>query len=443
MLLSFGRKPILVVSSVEMATEILKTHDLVFADRFTTKASKTFFFGGTDIAQSPYGEYWRQVKKLCVRELLNIKRVRSFKYIREEEVDKLMAKITCSSKKRETVDLTEILHTFSNNIIFRCTLGDKILKDYPDRFLVLSEKMSSLMMDAYALEDFVPWLKWMDTLTGFNGKLRRTFQELDTLINQIIDDHHISKSPIGSHSDQDNRDDKRNFIDLLLLHAGTANLNLSRNHVKGVIMDMLIGGSDTAVTVIEWTMSELIKNPKVMNKAQEEVRRIVGNKTKVDEEDINQMNYLKCVVKEGLRLHAPVPCLGPRNSTVSVKVKGYDIPQDAAVFINAWAIHRDPEFWEKTEEFIPERFENNHFDFKGQDFQFIPFGSGRRGCPGASFGIAVVEIVLANLLYGFDWKLPGGVNNEDLDMAEGAGALTCNRKIHLYVVPILSGSTSF
>ncbi|KAI3830675.1 hypothetical protein MKX03_005421, partial [Papaver bracteatum] len=231
MLLRFGKKPILVVSSVEMATEIIKTHDIVFADRFTSKASKSLFYGGTDIAQSPYGEYWRQVKKLCVRELLNIKRVRSFKYLREEEVDKVMEKITRSSKQRETVDLTEILITLSNNIIFRCSLGDKILKDYPERFLVLSKKMSSLMMDAFAMEDFFPGIKWMDTLTGFNGNLRRTFRELDTFLNQIIDD---SISQI-SHGDGD-KDDKRNFIELLLLHGETDNLNLSRNHMKGVLM---------------------------------------------------------------------------------------------------------------------------------------------------------------------------------------------------------------
>ncbi|MCL7029953.1 hypothetical protein MKW94_018275, partial [Papaver nudicaule] len=121
----------------------------------------------------------------------------------------------------------------SNNFIFRCSLGDKILKDYPERFLVLSKKMSSFMIDSFALEDFFPWLRWMDTLTGYNKNLRSTFQELDTLLNQIIEDHFLSKSQIG-HGDQD-KDDKTNFIDLLLLHGEIDNFSLSRKHIKGII----------------------------------------------------------------------------------------------------------------------------------------------------------------------------------------------------------------
>ncbi|KAK7389139.1 hypothetical protein VNO78_23971 [Psophocarpus tetragonolobus] len=143
----------------------------------------------------------------------------------------------------------------------------------------------------------------------------------------------------------------------------------------------------------------------IMKKVQEEVRKVVGHKSNVEENDVTKMHYLKCVVKETLRLHPPATLLAPRKTISSVKVKEYDIPAESMVYINAWAIHRDPKFWESPEEFLPERFESSEVEFNGQHFQFIPFGFGRRS-PGMNFGIAFVEYVLASLLYWFDLKVP-------------------------------------
>ncbi|XVF49776.1 hypothetical protein PTKIN_Ptkin04bG0042000 [Pterospermum kingtungense] len=181
---------------------------------------------------------------------------------------------------------------------------------------------------------------------------------------------------------------------------------------------MFVGGTETIATTMEWMMAELLKHPNIMKKVQEEVRNVVGNKTKIDVDDINKMEYLKCVIKETLRLHPAGPLLAPRETSARVKLGGYDIPSNIAVLVNACAIQRDPNWWEKPEEFIPERFENSSVDFKGQDFHFIPFGIGRRGCPGMPFGVASVEYVVANLPYWFDWILPAGENLENLDMTE-------------------------
>ncbi|XP_026382682.1 cytochrome P450 71A1-like [Papaver somniferum] len=436
MLLALGKRSILIVSSAEMATQIVKNHDLIFANRLTVKASRVIFCAGNDIALAPYGDYWRKVRKFCVLELLSIKRVQSFTFIREEEVDKVVSTITQSSKQRDTINLSEILFTMSNTIIFRCSLGDNFNKEHTDRFMGLIRKAATLL-ESFSFEDIFPLLKWMDNLTGFNGKLRRTSQELDVFFNQVIDDHLLSKSQV----DHKDKDDKRNLMDLLLLHAAKDNLDLTRDNIKGIILDMFIGGSDTTATSIEWTMAELIKNPELMKKAQEEVRRVVGNKNKVEEQDINHMDYLKCIVKESLRLHPPLPVLIGRVSSASAKIGGYDIPPNTGVLLNAWAIQRDPKLWDKPLEFCPGRFKNNLVDFKGQDFQLIPFGSGRRGCPGMAFGLAVVEFVLANLLHRFDWELPGGANGEGLDMTDGLG-ITVNRKTPLRVVPILVHSVT-
>jgi len=199
---------------------------------------------------------------------------------------------------------------------------------------------------------------------------------------------------------------------------------------------MVLGGSDTTSTTLEWAMSELIRNPGTMKKVQEEVRRIARDKSKIEDNDIDEMKYLKCVIKETLRLHPPAPLLVPRETTSNVKLGGYDIPEKTMVIVNAWAIQRDPEFWEKPEEFLPERFEKGEFNFNGRDFQFIPFGSGKRKCPAMTFGLATVEYVLANLLCHFDWKLSkSGESDSDLDLTEKYG-LTTSRKEPLHLEPI-------
>ena len=162
-------------------------------------------------------------------------------------------------------------------------------------------------------------------------------------------------------------------------------------------------------------MSEMARDPRVMKKAQDEVRMVFNMKGRVDETCINELKYLKSVVKETLRLHPPGPLLLPRESTQECKIHGYDIPIKSKVIVNAWAIGRDPNYWNEPERFYPERFIDSSIDYKGNNFEYIPFGAGRRICPGSTFGLVNVEMALALFLYHFDWKLPNGIQNEDCD----------------------------
>lgn len=197
---------------------------------------------------------------------------------------------------------------------------------------------------------------------------------------------------------------------------------------------MFAAGTDTTYTVLEWAMSELLKHPEVMKKLKNEIREIKGEHkgSYVNEDDLNKMVYLKAVFKETLRLHTPIPLLVPRESIKPVKLGGYDIKPGTRVMINAWTIGRDPKVWEEAEKFQPERFMNSSIDFKGQDFELIPFGAGRRGCPGIMFAAMVSEITLANLVHKFEWILPNG---EDLDMT-GAFGLSIHRKFPLVATAI-------
>ncbi|KAK9288734.1 hypothetical protein L1049_017198 [Liquidambar formosana] len=203
--------------------------------------------------------------------------------------------------------------------------------------------------------------------------------------------------------------------------------------------DTFVGGIDTSSITIVWVMSELVKNPRVLDKVQAEIRGCVGKKAKLDQDDLKNLKYLKMVVKETFRMHPPIVLLLPRETIRHCKIggdNGYDIYPKTRILVNAWAIGRDPKSWENPDEFYPERFEDNDIDFKGKHFQLVPFGAGRRICPGLAMGVATVEFTLANLLYWFDWELPNGMEREAMSMEEDGGGITVHKKTPLYLVPI-------
>lgn len=195
-----------------------------------------------------------------------------------------------------------------------------------------------------------------------------------------------------------------------------------------------MASSETSATALQWVMAELMRNPRVMRKVQDEVRRVLDGQDSVTEESLGNLRYLHIVIKEALRLHPPAAMLLPRECRAPCQILGFDVPVGAMVLINAWAIGRDPRNWDAPEEFLPERFEGSSVDFKGADFEYIPFGAGRRMCPGMAFGLANMELALASLLYHFDWELPDGTEPGELDMTEALG-LTTRRRSDLLLVP--------
>ncbi|RDX89563.1 Cytochrome P450 71D10, partial [Mucuna pruriens] len=199
--------------------------------------------------------------------------------------------------------------------------------------------------------------------------------------------------------------------------------------------DIFIGGGETSSATVEWGMSEMIRNPRVMKAAQAEVRKVFDSKGYVDESELHQLVYLKSIIKETLRLHPPTPLLIPRVSRERCQINGYEIPAKIRVIVNAWAIGRNPKYWDDAESFKPERFLNSSIDFRGTNFEFIPFGAGRRICPGITFATPNIELPLAQLLYHFDWKLPNKMKNEEVDMTEAYG-ITLRRQNDLCLIPI-------
>lgn len=199
------------------------------------------------------------------------------------------------------------------------------------------------------------------------------------------------------------------------------------------MQDILVAGTDTSAATLVWTMAELIRNPMVKRKAQQEVREIIKGKREVEETDLSKLSYLKLVIKESLRLHPPAPVLVPRETLETCIIGGFRIPAKTRVFINAASIATDPTYWENPLEFKPERFSNSSVDFRGQNFELIPFGAGRRSCPGINFSVPLIELALANLLLQFEWSLPEGTVDEGLDMEEALG-ITMHKKTPLVLI---------
>lgn len=425
MLLYLGKVPVVVVSSADAASQVMKTHDLIFSDRPQRKIFDIMLYGSKDVASCAYGEYWRQVRSLSVLHLLSNKRVQSYRRVREEETAKMMQSI---QQKNTCVNLTELCSTITNDITCRVALG----KRYGEKGGVLPELMLEFgeLLGSFFIGDYIPWLKWLGKVNGFYSKAEKVAKHLDEFFEKVIEEH-IS----GSRSDGHVGEGTSDFVDILLSvqKSNAAGFSIDRTAIKGLLLDMFAAGTDTTYTVLEWAMTELLRHQTVMHKLQDEVRTVVGNRTHVTEKDLVNMNYLKAVIKETLRLHVPIPLLVPRKSMEDIKLNGYDIEAGTEVIINAWAIARDPSSWEHPLEFKPERFLNSSIDFKGFDFELIPFGAGRRGCPGVLFAIAVNELVLANLVHHFDWKLPDGIAEKDLDMSEVV-SFTCHRKSPLIAI---------
>ncbi|KAJ3683482.1 hypothetical protein LUZ60_013709 [Juncus effusus] len=412
--LRIGQVDLVVATSKETAEEILKTHDLNFASRPELVIAKVVGYNCTDVAFAPYGPYWKQLRKICFMEVLGAKRVRSFSGIRGEEIYKLMKEIA-NTPKGTSINISTKLFALSNTIVSRAAFGKK--RDNHEHFLEIA-KQALEMVPGFTFQDTFPSLKFLDVVTGASSRLERIRRELDETLSEIIKDH-TSEKDSGAQ-----KDEVEDLVDVMLRLKDDPELEIpmTLENVKAVILDLFIAGSETSSNVTEWAMSELMRNPRVMEKAQKEVRETLKGKTKIEDTDLNELNYLKLVVKEALRIHPPVPMLIPRVCKETCQVTGYTIKAGTRVFVNAWAMGRDPKYWDEPETFRPERFEGNGMDFKGASFEYLPFGSGRRVCPGMIFGLSSVDMVLAQMLYYFDWSLPNGLQPHELDMSETFGS---------------------
>ncbi|XP_073526220.1 uncharacterized protein [Phyllobates terribilis] len=428
MFLQLGTKPSVVISSAKAASYAFKTHDASFSERPQLAIAKLFNYGCKDMIFAPYGDHWRRLKSICTLQLFTSSRVKSFRRVREEELDLMIQAIKENSK--QLVNLTSLFSSLTNDIVCRTAFGRKYRVDEQGQGIDF-DRLIKGFIDFFGrqnVEDVLPWMSWINRFNGFNAKAREVSEVLDPFVERIVHDHATRmKDRLRSSTIDDDDTTIKDFVDILLesyqTDGGAKYAPDAHLVIKALLVNIFAAGTHTQTITMEWTFTELLRHPKVMKRLQQEIRDVVGEKGAVSEDDLENLTYLKAVIKEIFRVHPPVPVVVPRLCREDIKLSGYDIPAGTQIIFNVWAIGRDSAYWDDVDVFNPERFLNSEIDYKGQHFGLLPFGAGRRGCPGILFATTNIEVVLANLVHQFDWSLPVGVEKESLDMSETSGGI--------------------
>ncbi|KAG6515252.1 cytochrome P450 71A9-like [Zingiber officinale] len=417
--LRLGSVTALVVSSPALARDVFKTNDLALCSRPNLAIWRRLSYGGLEVALSPYSPRWIHARRLLVVHFLAPRQIRGLAALMEEEVRTLMNTVAAAAASGRTVDLSQSLICLVCSIMCRAVFGKRFTQAGECSMKGMIFRTAELL-GGFVAGDFFPWAhRWLNAVTGVHGRLERNFKEWDNLFEREIKERERDVTGDGDHAGV--------LVRLLREEQNINEGGLTRDGVKALLLDLMFGATDTMAATMEWAMAELVRTPRVLARAQEEVRRVVAGKSYVDEGDLLRLSYLHTVVKEILRLH-PVAPLMPHECQQHCKVGGYDVAAGTRIYINAWSIGRDADAWDKPEEFRPERFEGSSVDYLGQCFELVPFGSGRRICPGISLAQSVMWLTLANLLHSFDWTLPEGVRREDLDMSEVFGLVVSKKE---------------
>ncbi|KAI5077603.1 hypothetical protein GOP47_0007427 [Adiantum capillus-veneris] len=403
--LRLGGVPTIVASTAEMAKEILQTHDLAFANHPRSAAGLHMQLDA-DMVTTPYGGTFRNMRQICSSELLNAKRLASFRHVREEEVRNLVrAVLQAGSRGEAKVELRPYLRVTTNDIICRMMMGKKM------------EDVSS--------ESGRGKIELLKLAVG---------RHIQAILQDLIDKRWRQA--------ERNPNMGKDFLDVLL--DASDQDTISDDNVRGLILDVFTAGSHTSAATIEWVLAELINNPASMHKVQEELENVVGKLRFVKEEDLESLPYLQMVIKESMRLHPMGPLLLPHESFRECQIQNYKIPTQTRAFVNVWAIGRDPSTWENPLMFWPERFDINEVDFRDSTFKLLAFSSGRRGCPGWNLGLLTTQLIVATLNQGFTWTigLPTnqnlGLYNQQVDMSESYDlVLDLAKPLNLFATPML------
>ncbi|XP_022727493.1 cytochrome P450 705A22-like [Durio zibethinus] len=409
--LRFGSYPCLLVSSPSVAEEIFKNQDANFASRPISPLDDCLIFGNTGFVTAPYGDYWRFMKKLSVTELLGTQQIERSRTVRHQETARFLSKMIQSARKTEVVDVGAELMKLTNNIICRvvastsCSDEDDEAKRIRE-LLKMSCELAGKMSFANSLGPFKKLGFWL-----YAKKSKDVTARYDQLMEKLLRKHEDKAKNNGS-------DDNKDFMDILLkvCHDDTAELRITREQMKSFIADLFFSGTSTTAETMQWAMAELINNPSVYKIARDEIESVVGRNRLVKETDIRSLHYVQAITKETLRLYPNAP-FAPRVCIKDCKINGFDIPQNTPVAVNLYSIMRDPTIWEKPNEFCPERFldlATSKIETKGQNFDFIPFGGGRRGCPGKNLAYILMNTAIASVIQCLDLKVIG----EDGDSAK-------------------------
>nr|KYP51054.1 7-ethoxycoumarin O-deethylase [Cajanus cajan] len=431
MSLRLGSVTTVVASSPGTAQEILQKNDQAFARRLIPESVAAQPNVGDTLAWAPADPRWRHRRRVCTTEIFTAQRLDLLQHLRQRKVQEMVEHLRKQALSGNVVDIGEVAFATMLNLVSNTVFSEDLVDPEFESAGEFKEVVRRIMEDAgrVNISDYFPLLKRFD-LQGVKRHVAVSYARLHHIFDLII------RKRVGEREREPSGPAKGDFLDVLLDHCHQGDpSHFTLQTIKPLILDLFIAGSDTSGSTSEWAMAELLRNPKVMQKAREELIQVIGSSKEVKESDIPRLPYIQAIVKETLRLHPSAPLLLPYVAGEDVEVSGYTIHKGNQVLINAWSIGRNPQFWEDPLLFEPERFLRSNVDFKGRDFEYLPFGAGRRICPGLPLANRMITLMLAALLHSFQWKLPPGVTPQTLDMTEQYG-ITLKKLTPLSAIPI-------
>ncbi|XP_020590254.1 cytochrome P450 76C2-like [Phalaenopsis equestris] len=431
--LRLGSKLCVAISSPSAARQILKDQDVAFANHATPAAARFYFRGSNpNLLLAPYGPLWRTMRKTAVQEMLNAASIEVVAPFRRREMRRTVEELLASARTGAAVDVRETTFKTMLNMMTSMLWGERVASAGEGKeFRRAIEDVVELLM-APNVADFFPVVAALDP----QGLGRRVKKLMGWIYKYL--DMTVEKKKRMMAGGERRRDVLEALLDLV--EMGNPEAPFTLDNAYKLMVDLIGAGTDSTSTTVEWAMAELLSDPTRMQKAHQELDAVVGKHRVVEESDIPQLRYICAVVKETFRLHPAIPLLIPHCPSSQSAIGGYSVPAGTTVFVNVWAIHRDPCLWGKdAEEFRPERFletgnEKINFYVGGNDqFCYMPFGAGRRACAGTAMGERVVHYMLASLLHSFEWHLPEGAS---MDSEEEFGTVL-RRAGQLIAVPTM------
>ncbi|KAF8054037.1 hypothetical protein N665_1355s0019 [Sinapis alba] len=422
--------PVIFVSSASVAYEIFREHDVNFSFCGTPPIHESLLVGSSGFFTAPYGDYWKFMKKLMVTKLLGPQALERSHGIRDYEGERFYASLLDKAVKNESVEISKEVMKFTNTIICKMVMGRSCNEENAEaeRVRDLVTESTALTMKIFVANMFHKPLKKLG-ITLFRKDIMSVSCRFDEVLERILEEHEKKK-------DYDD-DQDMDLMDVLLetCRDENAEYRITRNHIKSLFVDLVIAGSDTSRHATQWTMAEIINNPKVLERLREEIGSIVGKTRLVQETDLQNLPYLQATVKEGLRLHPP-GALFARSSGEGCKIRGFYIPENTPLVIKAYAVMRDPDSWEDPNEFKPERFLgfpcSAQEDEREHSLRYLAFGSGRRGCPGSNLAYIIVGTAIGVMVQCFDWT----IKEDKVDMEEAPRALVLTMARPLRYIPV-------
>nr|WJZ49115.1 cytochrome P450 [Isodon lophanthoides var. gerardianus] len=425
MSLQLGQIYTVVVSSPAMAREILQKHDLAFSRRMVPAAAQSLDHHKASLVFLPVGEDWRKIRKVCREQMFSNHRMQASEWLRQAKLESMLEHLQRCCGERRAVNLAQATFICTLNLMSATLFSIQVAEFDSDAAQEFKEAVTNLSRAVAVpnLGDYFPILKPLD-LQGIRRKADLYFGKMLALILDLINQRLQWRS--------DSSSPKKSDLLETLLDAREED-GLSVNFINHVLLDLFFAGADTTATTAEWALAELLRNPEIMRKAKQELRSVVGAGKQPQESDMARLPYLRAIVKETLRCYPAAPFLIPRKADCEVEMEGYVIPKDTQILVNVWAYSRDPKVWANPDAFAPERFLERNTGYRGQDYELIPFGSGRRMCPGLELADRMVPMLVATIIHNFDWELQPGV--EPLDMKSLFG-INLRKVVPLTAIPI-------